>query len=129
MEVFGANFTDQLLQNDSFVFKGTSGSPALDAQQNSTALLEVPNSNIPESSRQLTSERFCHVRLKAAPQEAAACLQASRLWQPCMPPNSGCSASRCTPCTIMICTVHLPVDPCLMCCSWLQLRTHIASRG
>ena len=57
VEVFGANFTDQLLQNDSFVFKGTSGgSQALDGQQNSSALLEVPNSNVPESSRQLTSE-------------------------------------------------------------------------
>ena len=66
MEVFGANFTDQLLQHDSFVFKGPSGSQALDGQQNSSALLEVPNSNVPESSRQLTSERFCHVRLMLA---------------------------------------------------------------
>lgn len=119
MEVFGANFTDQLLQNDSFVFKGTSGSQALDGQQNSSALLEVPNSNVPESSRQLTSEQFCHVRLKLAPQKAAACLQAFRLWQPCMPQTPGCSAGiawfhaelRDT-LHRMICMVTLPVDPC-----------------
>ena len=91
VEVFGANFTDQLLQNDSFVFKGPSGSQALDGQQNSSALLEVPNSNVPESSRQLTSERCCHVRLKLL-LKAAARLQASRLWQPGMPLTSACSA-------------------------------------
>ena len=126
VEVFGANFTDQLLQNDSFVFKGPSGSQALDGQQNSSALLEVPNSNVPESSRQLTSKRSCHVRLKLL-LKAAPRLQASRLWQPGMPLTSACSAgmhgamqSCVTPCTTTICIAQLPMDPrCLMRCSWI----------